>query len=544
MTRLLGAGAFAWVYEAVDLDLEIPVALKVLRPEYAGDPAAETRFRREATTAARLRHPNIVFIRDVGEAEGTVFVAMDLLPLSLERRLEVLPRLPESEVVRLALDIAAALSIAHADGVVHRDIKPDNVMLGSNGEAIVADFGLAGAFTGERLQDDVAINDAGKVMGTPHYFSPEQARGLDVDGRSDLYSLGVMCFRAATGQLPFEGNDWYAVAQQHVEAEPVSPRLLVPDLSEPFCAIVMRLLAKEPDQRFASATLLADALLMLPTAPVSRAVSLVPVDASVTQAAYPYVHSVIAPAGRSWRRTLIAGTVVIAATAAFVLLGIPSVAGLRSRTFGVDALPSAIPLVLDSGTVPFADPALLTNSPVKPPETVVATPPRPSANVRPSVVPQRAHVTVSAPDSASLLVNDQAVDRGTWKGELPVGRTHHFRARLDSAIPGCKSAQLDTNITIQSTQDLSVELTVAPCSVFLLTIRSTDATYKLIARDFSFVKEDRYLGTPLPIVLRRGVYELQVRADRCVNYSDSLTIARNVVSGSDTVSRDVGLICR
>jgi serine/threonine protein kinase len=132
--RLLGAGAFAWVYEAVDRDLEIPVALKILRPEFAGQSDAEARFRREASTAARLRHPNIVTVRDVGQVDSASFVAMDLLPLSLARRLELLTRLPEPDVVRLGLDVAAALAVAHAGGVVHRDIKPDNILIGTQGE--------------------------------------------------------------------------------------------------------------------------------------------------------------------------------------------------------------------------------------------------------------------------------------------------------------------------------------------------------------------------------------------------------------------------
>ncbi|MGV3711154.1 MAG: serine/threonine-protein kinase, partial [Gemmatimonas sp.] len=338
VTRLLGAGAFAWVYEAVDLDLQIPVALKVLRPEYAGQPAAEARFRREATTAARLRHPNIIYIRDVGEAEGTVFVAMDLLPLSLARRLEVLPRLPESEVVRFALEVAAALSIAHGDGIVHRDIKPDNVMLGANGEAIVADFGLAGAFTKETRGHELDT-EGGKVMGTPHYFSPEQARGLDLDGRTDLYSLGVMCYRAATGTLPFEGDDWYAVARQHVEAAPVPPRMLVPELSEGFEAIVLRLMAKKPEQRFSSATQLADALLTLPTAPTSRSVGVTPSSASVTQVAFPYVHAAMEAGTRSWKRRGVLAVVALAVVGGLRVFAMPPLAGLRTSNVLMPEVP-------------------------------------------------------------------------------------------------------------------------------------------------------------------------------------------------------------
>ena len=328
MIRLLGAGAFAWVYEAVDLDLEIPVALKILRPEYAGVLNAETRFRREATTAARLRHHNIVTIRDVGQIDGASFVAMDLMPLTLARRLEVLERLPETEVVRMALDVAAALSIAHADGIVHRDIKPDNVLLGPNGEAVVADFGLAGAFTNNRGKPASEISDPNQVMGTPHYFSPEQARGLELDGRADLYALGVTCYRAATGRVPFEGDDWYTVARQHIEAEVVPPRTLVPELSEGFEAIVMRLLAKSPEQRFATASQLVDALLVLPTAPRSRSLSLVPTDASVTQISSPFIGMAVVPARTTRLRKFVVGGIAAIVIATVTVFALPSVAGV------------------------------------------------------------------------------------------------------------------------------------------------------------------------------------------------------------------------
>ncbi|MBC8086997.1 MAG: serine/threonine protein kinase [Phycisphaerae bacterium] len=547
VTRLIGAGAFAWVYEAVDLDLQVPVALKVLRPEFAGQPAAEARFRREATTAARLRHPNIVFIRDVGEAEGTVFVAMDLLPLSLARRLEVLPRLPEAEVVRFALDVAAALAIAHADGLVHRDIKPDNVMLGSNGEAIVADFGLADAFTSETNKQGANVfgdADAGKVMGTPHYFSPEQARGLDLDGRTDLYSLGVMCYRAATGVLPFEGDDFYSVARQHVENTPVPPRMLVPELTEAFEAIVLRLLAKQPDLRFASATLLADALLMLPTAPVSRSVGLVPVGASVTQIAYPYVHTAVVPRSRGWPRKVATGVVGIAVTASVALLAMPSLAGLRN-TMRPDSSAAAVPPPpVDTTRVAATDSLTLkSDSATTPLLTVKAPPVRPITSNRAPAAITRVHVVLTAPDSAVISVNDQPVGRGSWEVDLPTGRPQHFRARLEPTLPGCRSAQQDTSITFNGVAQATVELDVINCAVFLLTIRSTDADFILRGRDFQFEKIGRYLGTTQPIVLRHGLYELQVRSDRCADYSDTLTIGRKGATGSDTVTRDIKQIC-
>ena len=184
VTRLLGAGAYAWVYEAIDQDLDIPVALKILRPEFAGQNDSDVRFRREAATAARLRHRNIVTVRDVGQIDHTAFVVMDWYPLTLGRRLVAAGRLPESECVRIGLDVAAALAIAHAGGVVHRDIKPDNILISREGDAVVADFGLARALTGA-LAGATALSATNRILGTPHYFSPEQARGHEVDGRND-----------------------------------------------------------------------------------------------------------------------------------------------------------------------------------------------------------------------------------------------------------------------------------------------------------------------------------------------------------------------
>ena len=531
------------MYEAVDLDLEIPVALKILRPEYAGQPAAEARFRREATTAARLRHPNIVFIRDVGEADGTVFVAMDLLPLSLARRLEVFPRLAETEVVRFALEVAAALSIAHASGVVHRDIKPDNVMLGGNGEAIVADFGLAGAFAKYLGKNELDADDPGKVMGTPHYFSPEQARGLDLDGRTDLYSLGVMCYRAATGTLPFDGDDWYSVARQHVEDTPVPPRMLVPELTEGFDAIILRLLAKKPEQRFASATQLADALLTLPTAPVSRAVGLTPSSASVTQVAFPYLYAAVGR--RSWKRTALLGSIAVTITAAVALFANPTLAGLRSTTFFNPEVLPTIPVKLDSTS-------LAPNNTLRPPATAalpnpVVTRPRVNAATakRPPSAPTRVNVTVIVPDSVILRVNDEPRQKqdGTWEGYLPTGSPQHFVARHERAMPGCKSAQIDTIIVFNSAQ-ATVELDVAPCSVLLLSVKnSNNAVYTITGTDFPFSKTDKFVGTPLPIVLRNGSYELLVTAETCNNWTDKkLSIARDS-TGSDTVRKSVPLFC-
>jgi eukaryotic-like serine/threonine-protein kinase len=252
---IIGTGGFAWVYKAYDPELEIPVALKVLKPQYAGDEQFEQRFRREAATAARLRHPNIIKIFAVGKDGEAVYFAMDFLPQGLPDRLEVVTRLPEPVLIRMGIDVASALGFAHREGVVHRDIKIDNILFDDHGNAIVADFGIARA-----VSNYVQQTGTNMVVGTPQYFSPEQARGLPLDGRADIYSLGVTLYRAATGVLPFTGDDWYEIARQHVEDKPVKPRVHNALLSRDIDRVIMRCLEKDPAARFQTGESLCQAL--------------------------------------------------------------------------------------------------------------------------------------------------------------------------------------------------------------------------------------------------------------------------------------------
>jgi len=252
---IIGTGGFAWVYKAYDPELEIPVALKVLKPQYAGDEQFEQRFRREAATAARLRHPNIIKIFAVGKDGDAVYFAMDFLPQGLPDRLEVVTKLPEPVLIRMGIDVASAIGFAHREGVVHRDIKIDNILFDDHGNAIVADFGIARA-----VSNYVQQTGTNMVVGTPQYFSPEQARGMALDGRADIYSLGVTLYRAATGVLPFIGDDWYEIARQHVEDKPAKPRVHNPLLSRDIDRVIMRCLEKDPAARFQTGESLCQAL--------------------------------------------------------------------------------------------------------------------------------------------------------------------------------------------------------------------------------------------------------------------------------------------
>jgi serine/threonine-protein kinase len=169
---------------------------------------------------------------------------MDYLPQGLADRLEVMATLPPEMLIRLGMDVASALDFAHREGVIHRDIKTDNILFDAHGNAIVADFGIARA-----VQNYAAQTGTNMVVGTPQYFSPEQARGLSLDGRADIYSLGITLFRAATGVLPFNGDDWYEIARQHVDDPPPTPSSLNPALPAELDAIILKCLAKSPDDR-------------------------------------------------------------------------------------------------------------------------------------------------------------------------------------------------------------------------------------------------------------------------------------------------------
>jgi serine/threonine-protein kinase len=249
LTHLVARGGMAQVYRAVDRQLDRPVALKVLFPELSVDRAFVERFRREAQAAANLSHPNIVPVFDWGEDDGAYFIVMEYVegrPLSAVLRDP--ERLPPRQIATIGASVASALAFAHRHNVVHRDVKPGNVLITPEGEVKVTDFGIARAVNTEE-----SLTQTGAVMGTAAYFSPEQAEGKVVDARSDIYSLGVVLYEMCVGRPPFTGESPVAVASKHVRDAPVLPRAVNPTVPVALEAVVMKALAKNPDDRYGSA---------------------------------------------------------------------------------------------------------------------------------------------------------------------------------------------------------------------------------------------------------------------------------------------------
>jgi eukaryotic-like serine/threonine-protein kinase len=252
LLRRIGSGGMADVWLAEDAHLQRRVALKILHGRFAQDREFVERFRREAEAAAGLQHPNVVAVFDRGDVDGTYYIAMQLLEgRSLKTLID--QGLTPEQAVALIRQVLEGAGFGHRHGVVHRDLKPQNVIVGDEGMVTVTDFGIARAGASE-------ITQAGSVMGTPHYLSPEQAQGQEVTAVSDLYSVGVMLYEALAGRVPFEADSAVAIAMKQVSHTPQRPSSLNPQVSPALDAVVMRALEKDPGQRFQSAEAFISAL--------------------------------------------------------------------------------------------------------------------------------------------------------------------------------------------------------------------------------------------------------------------------------------------
>ena len=330
--RLLGKGGMGQVFLAHDLTLEREVAIKVLPPDVSQDDQVVRRFQQEAKTAAKLDHPNIIPIYRV-ESEGGLnyFVMKYVSGTSLEDLLDKKEPLPVPEIQRILWEAACALGHAHQRGVVHRDVKPANIMFDHDGRVMLTDFGISKA-----LQAASGLTATGMIIGTPHYMAPEQGKGAPVDGRADQYSLGVVGYRMITAELPFSGDSVHTIIYKHIYEEPPLASAKRPGIPGSLTVAISRALAKEPDQRFPTMEEFATAVWPEqpvaapaksrgPARPRSRATADAPTEitgAPTTPISSAKPRKPAAPARRrSWAPAVIGLVVVAAGAGGYLMMG-------------------------------------------------------------------------------------------------------------------------------------------------------------------------------------------------------------------------------
>jgi serine/threonine-protein kinase len=408
---VLGAGGMATVWRAVDRVLERPVAVKMLNDGLAGDGRFAERFAREARHAASLLHPAIVTVFDSGEDEsGTPYLVMELVDgRTLAELLEQTPRLPVDRAVAIASTVCDALRVAHAAGLVHRDIKPGNIMVADDGQVKVVDFGIAKAGN-----DEAQLTGTGSVLGTASYLAPEQATASEVDGRADLYALGCVLVEMLTGQPPFVGATPVEVAWKHVSERPAPPSSLRPDIPPALDAAVLRLLEKEPGRRPADAATARAELQTavtgrgaatswmppVPPPPLNRTMSMPPLDPA--SGPLPGPGRMSPPTARPKRRR----TALIAAAVVVVLACVG--AAVATQSSGSSGTPTA-------GSTPSAPASAqpTTEAPISASPSPHATDPAGMiASLRDAVASSdlttdQQHALLGALDKASQALTDQ-----------------------------------------------------------------------------------------------------------------------------------------
>ena len=402
--KLLGRGGMAVVFLAKDLTLERQVAIKVLPPEMSHDAKLIPRFQQEAKTAAKLDHPNIIPIYRVESEAGLVYFVMKYVTgNSLDQLLDQGP-VPFDTARRILREAALALGHAHKRGIVHRDVKPANIMLEADGRVMLTDFGISKALDGGS-----ALTGTGAIIGTPHYMAPEQAKGGEVDGRADQYSLGVVGHHLLTGKQPFEGSS-HSILYKHVFESP--PRIFEarPDAPADLCAALDRALSKEPEKRFATMEEFATAVSGERTGP--RTVVSAPVKPNSKTAAARF--------GAGKRQRLIWGGVVAAALC--VAIGGASWAALRPSPTPI--APRSIP----KPALPTVIPPASSNQPAPTPPTRPATEPDRRMEDKPKPVKKEyALLTVASEPWGTLYLDSKEIGPTPIADyPLPLG-THRIR---------------------------------------------------------------------------------------------------------------------
>ncbi len=257
----IGGGGMATIYRSRDMRMDRVVAIKVLRDVYSTEPKFVKRFQREAQAASTLQHPNIVQVYDYGQANGNYYIVMELVEgIDLRRYLRRRGVLDIDRAVIIAHDVALGLGAAHRRGIVHRDVKPQNVLVGRGGSIKLTDFGIASIY--KDIHDE-RLTTTGMTLGTVQYYAPEQAQGEIVSPAADVYALGIVMYEMLTGHTPFDGDSLVAVAMQHLEAQPIPPSQFNPNIPVILEDIIMHCLEKVPEMRFRDGSQLARALAML-----------------------------------------------------------------------------------------------------------------------------------------------------------------------------------------------------------------------------------------------------------------------------------------
>lgn len=386
----LGDGSTATTYLAEDELLSRCVAVKLFRSEYLVDPRDRARFEREARAAAAVSHPNVVQVFDVGQEGDTRYLVMEWVDgTDLKRLIRERAPLPADEAVRVVLDLLRGLAAIHRAGIIHRDVKPQNVLIDRSGRAKLADFGIA------RTVRDTGLTETGSVIGTAAYMAPEQATGRAVSPATDLYAAGVILYELLTGRLPFAGENPLEVLYQHVHEPPIPPRRHNPAISPALEAVVLRALAKSPEERFRSAEAMAAALEAAVVSPqkVPPGIALVPPLSRRGQG-----HALARPAqraaGRSgWQPVLMAGGVTVLALILVLVLTLAS-------SGGGDPGVTPTPGPASTATAQVLAPAPTPTPTATPEPTATPTPsptPSPTATPQPTATPTPAPTATPTP---------------------------------------------------------------------------------------------------------------------------------------------------
>ena len=437
----IGAGGMARVYRAEDTRLDRTVAVKILAAQFADDPSFVDRFRREAQTAAKLNHPNVVGVYDNGAEDGTNYIVMEFVEgRTLAEFLSGGGRLSPTKSVEVAESVCTALEYAHQRGVVHRDIKPGNIMVTRDGLVKVMDFGIARLTT---TAETVAQTAA--VLGTAAYLSPEQAQGHSVDGRSDIYSLGCVLFELLSRRAPFSGDSAMAVAMKHIHDSPPVPSKLNPEITPQMDAVVMKALAKNPDNRYQAAEEFREDLERLRRGELVSATPIMATPTQVIDRRPPHTGdatAVLPPGeeeGRKWwvAALIIVGILAILAGGAYVLAN-----ALLSDSGRRVAVPSVIGGTLEEARAELADRGLRVAAEVPTerqagadPGTVIAQDPQPGESV-----PRDTEVilTVASPGSGTREVPEVEGTDADEAEAILEGKPYNFsvtrRERTDDVI--------------------------------------------------------------------------------------------------------------